>query len=307
VIRQPLDDDAAPTLREEVEHGHAADRHLARELGRPQPRRATAPGGWVDTLAQRPSLAAARERDLVQRAQAGDAAARAQLIEAYMPLIANLSRTYRGDQIHRQELLQEGAVGVLRALERYDADRGVPFWGYATWWVRQAMQQLVSELTRPAVLSDRALRHLARLKQAHRDAMQSTGREPTREQLAQRSGLELGQVDDLLAVERAPKALEQPVSASDGDIGTFGELLVDPMAEGEYERVLAAVEIEELHGLLAGLSDRERQVLRARYGFDDGDERSLRDIGDQLGLSGERVRQIEQRALGKLAAAMAGS
>lgn len=222
-----------------------------------------------------------------------------------MPLIANMARTYRSDQVQRQELLQEGAVGVLRALERYDPQRGVPFWGYATWWVRQAMQQLVSELTRPTVLSDRALRHLARLKQAHRDALQSTGREPSREQLAERAGLDLGQVDDLLAVERAPEPLEAPISGSEGEIGTFGELLVDPMAEDAYERVLAAVEIEELHGLLAGLSDRERRVLRARYGFDDdGGERSLRDIGDQLGLSGERVRQIEQRALGKLAAAM---
>lgn len=297
-------ENTSPTLRQEVEEGHAADRQLADDLGRPQPQRATAPGGWVDNLSRRPSLPTGLERDLVQRAQAGDAAARAQLIEAYMPLIANMARTYRSDQVQRQELLQEGAVGVLRALERYDPQRGVPFWGYATWWVRQAMQQLVSELTRPTVLSDRALRHLARLKQAHRDAVQSSGREPSREQLAQRTGLELGQVDDLLAVERAPKPLEAPISGNDGEIGTFGELLVDPMAEDEYERVLAAVEIEELHGLLAGLSDRERQVLRARYGFDDGDERSLRDIGDQLGLSGERVRQIEQRALGKLAAAM---
>jgi RNA polymerase sigma factor (sigma-70 family) len=300
------DDDGFHTLREEVEQGHAADRRLARALGRPQPQRAAAPGGWVDTLSRRPSLPAGLAHELVERAQAGDAHARAQLIEACMPLIAAMARTYRSDHVQRQELLQEGAVGVLRALELYERKRGVPFWGYATWWVRQAMQQLVSELTRPTVLSDRALRHLARLKQAHREAVQSTGREPSREQLAERTGLALDQVEDLLAVERTPKPLEEPVGASDGDIGTFGELLVDPMAEDEYERVLAAVEIEELHGLLAGLSDRERQVLRARYGFDDGDERSLRDLGDQLGLSGERVRQIEQRALGKLAAAMTG-
>jgi RNA polymerase sigma factor (sigma-70 family) len=296
------DDETTPSLRQEVEHGHAADRRLARALHRPEPRRSTSPGGFVDTFARR-AAPTALDDALVARAQAGDAQARAQLVEAAMPLIAAMARTYRSGQVHRQELLQEGVVGVLRALERYDPQRGVPFWGYASWWVRQAMQQLVSELTRPMVLSDRALRHLARLKQAHRDAVQSTGREPTREQLAERTGLELAQVDDLLAAERAPRPLDAPVVATEGDVGTFGELLVDPMAEDEYERVLAAVEVEELRGLLAGLSDRERQVLRARYGLDGGDERSLRDVGEELGLSGERVRQIERRALGKLGAA----
>jgi DNA-directed RNA polymerase sigma subunit (sigma70/sigma32) len=166
------------------------------------------------------------------------------------------------------------------------------------------MQQLVSELTRPVVLSDRALRHLARLKQAHRDALQHAGREPGRSELAERAGLSLEQVDELLATEGPPRSLEEPVVGEEGDVGTFGELLVDPMAEGEYERVLAAIELEALQTLLAGLSDRERDVLRARYGLDDAEERSLRDVGEQLGLSGERVRQIEQRALGKLATAV---
>jgi RNA polymerase sigma factor (sigma-70 family) len=191
---------------------------------------------------------------------------------------------------------------VLRALERYDPGRGAPFWPFAQWWVRQAMQQLVSELTAPTVLSDRALRHLARLKEAHGQAVSADGREPTRDELASRSGLSADQVDDLLAVERVPRSLDEPVPAADGAVGTFGDLLADPLAEDAYERVLAAIEAQELRTLLSGLSDREREVLRARYGLD-GDEQTLVQIGERLGLSAERIRQLERRALAKLAAA----
>ena len=133
----------------------------------------------------------------------------------------------------------------------------------------------------------------------------SGGVEPSRAELAERSGLSLEQVDALLATEGPPRSLEEPTSGHDGEIGTFGELLADPLADDEYEHVLAAIEVEGLHAMLAGLSDRERLVLRARYGLD-GEEMSLRDVGARLGLSGERVRQIERRALAKLETAAPG-
>jgi RNA polymerase primary sigma factor len=290
----------------ELTRGQALDSALARELGRPAPRRSPAAGAYLHGLPGQSLVPEATERRLVAAAQAGDPRAKAELVAAFMPLISRQAATYRAGAVQRVELLQEGVVGLLRALERYEPERGIPFWGYATFWVRQAMQQLVAELTRPVVLSDRALRHLARLKQAHREALQHEGREPGRAELARRSGLSLDQVDELLATEGPPRSLEEPLVGAEGGIGTFGELLVDPMAEGDYERVLAAIEIEALQTLLAGLSDRERDVLRARYGLDGGEERSLRDVGEQLGLSGERVRQIEQRALAKLATAVHG-
>ncbi len=233
---------------------------------------------------------------LVAAAQAGDRAARAALVEACLPLVGGVARTYRTGHVRREELLQEGVVGVLRALERFDPARGVPFWGYATWWVRQAMQQLVAELTRPVVLSDRALRHLSRLKQAHGEAVRETGREPGRAELAGRARLSLDQVDDLLATAAPAQSLDEPVAGREDGVGTFGDLLVDPLAEAAYEDVLAAIEAEEVRTLLSGLSQRERHVLHARY----EDDRSLREVGETLGLSGERVRQIERRALAKL-------
>ncbi len=253
---------------------------------------------FIGELEREERLGAAREHELVAAAQAGDAAARARLVQEFMPLIASTARVYRDSpSVDRTELLQEGVVGLLRALERYDPGRGVPFWGYATFWVRQAMQQLVSEVTRPLVLSDRALRQLSRVKDAHRSAVQELGHEPGAAELAARTDLTEEQVGGLLAADRPAHSTEAPAVGADGAVGTFGDLLVDPLAEGEYERVLDAIEREQLLELLSGLSDREREILDARY----AQERSLRDVAATLGVSAERVRQLEQRARGKLA------
>jgi RNA polymerase sigma factor (sigma-70 family) len=256
-----------------------------------------------DQITGQGSEALASESRLVEAAQGGDRQAREELVEAFLPLIARVARVYRGSgAITRTELMQEGVVGLLRALERYDPTLGVPFWGYATWWVRQAMQQLIAELTLPMVLSDRALRHLAQLKRAHGEFVQHHGREPTGSELADATALSGAQVDELLALERAPRSIEQPISGSEGELGVFGELLVDPLAEDAYEQLLDHAEIEQVRALLGSLGERERMILRARYGLD-GPEQSLREVGERIGLSGERVRQIENRALGKLRAA----
>jgi RNA polymerase sigma factor (sigma-70 family) len=250
-----------------------------------------------------PALAAELERQLIAAARAGDAQARAELVDAFLPLIASVARLYRcTPSVERLELLQEGVVGLLRAVERYDPARGTPFWAYAKWWVRQAMQQLVSELTRPAVLSDRALRQLARVKEARAQAVTEYGCEPSREELATRTELTLEQLDNLLAIDSVPRSTEDTITGEDGAVGTIGEQLVDPLAEAEYEHVLDESELPELAALLAALSDRERSVLRARYGLD-GEHQTLREIGERLGVSAERVRQLEQRALEKLAVA----
>jgi RNA polymerase sigma factor (sigma-70 family) len=280
------------------------DRSLAAQMRGPEPGDALLHREYLRRLDRRPRLSPQNERELVRAAKAGERAAREALIESFLPLISAVARVYReSPRIERLELVQEGVVGLLRALERYDPDRGIPFWAYASWWVRQAMQQLVAELTRPVVLSDRALRQLARIKDAHRTYLQRYGREPSHAELAAGSDLTPEQVADLIATDRPPHALEEPVASADGDVGTFGELLVDPLAEGEYERALAEIEIEQLRRLLSGLSERERMVLRARFGLGQR-EQTLREIAAGLGLSAERVRQIEQRALGKLRAAV---
>jgi RNA polymerase primary sigma factor len=291
------------TLETESLDARTLDRQLATELRGSPLEGPTSSACHLRELGDRPRLPIATERRLAQAAKDGDRRAREELVEAFLPLIAGVARVYRGSpSITRVELIQEGVVGLLRALERYDPTLGVPFWGYATWWVRQAMQQLIAELTRPAVLSDRTLRHLAQLKRAHGEYLQQHGHEPTGKQLAAGTGLTHAQVGELLALERIPQSMDEPVKGADGDLGAFGELLADPLAEDAYEQLLDYSEIEQIRALLGSLTERERTILRARYGLG-GDEQSLREIGERIGLSGERVRQIENRALGKLRAA----
>jgi RNA polymerase primary sigma factor len=291
------------TIETDSRDARVLDQQLASDLRSGRLNAPTSSAGSLQELGERPRLPAATERRLVQAAKDGDRRAREELVEAFLPLIAGVARVYRGSaSITRVELMQEGVVGLLRALERYDPGLGIPFWGYATWWVRQAMQQLIAELTHPTVLSDRALRHLAQLKRAHGDHLQAHGQEPTGDQLAADTGLSHAQVGELLALERTPQSMDEPVQGADGQLGAFGELLADPLAEDAYEQLLDHSEIEQVRALLGSLNERERTILRARYGLD-GDEQSLRDIGQRIGLSGERVRQIENRALGKLRAA----
>ena len=290
----------------EAERSRALDRAIAQRLDQQQAAVRSVSRGYIHDLGQRGRLPASVEQRLVREAIAGDRSARAELVEAFLPLIGGVARNYRGSpQITRNELMQEGVVGLLRALERYDPTLGVPFWAYASWWVRQAMQQLVAELTRPVVMSDRALRHLSQIKDAHAE-LQRNRDTATLRRLSERTGLQTEQVANLIAADRPPKALEEQIHGEEGEIGTFGELLVDPLAEDAYEQVITSIASSQLRDLLSSLSDRERGVLRARFGLD-GEPESLRDIARRIGVSAERVRQLESRALGKLRAAAIGS
>jgi RNA polymerase sigma factor (sigma-70 family) len=251
-------------------------------------------------------LPGAVERRLVVAAAGGETLAREQLVDQFLPLIGGVARGYRGTAgVDRAELMQDGVVGLLRALERFDPGRGTPFWAYASWWVRQAMQQLVAEMRRPVVLSDRALRQLARVKDARREHVQSEGNEPSNEQLAERTGLGVEQVQRLNAIDRTARGLEEPLGAgADDGAGTIGDMVADATAEDDYERVIGKIASEQVSTLPDWLTERERSILCARYGLD-CDAQTLREIADGLGLSAERVRQIEERALAKLRTAAA--
>jgi RNA polymerase sigma factor (sigma-70 family) len=225
-----------------------------------------------------------------------DPGRREELIDEFRPLIASMARPYcRHGSVERHELMQQGVVGLLEALERYDPELGTPFWAYASWWVRQAMQQVTSELGGPMVLSDRAQRALVRLAQARRAYLQEHRREPTRSELAAAADLDVGHVESLLAADSRARALEERLGDSDDGL-CLGDLVADPQAEDEFERVPVRTAADGVPALLALLSDRERLVVAGRFGLD-GEARTLSDVAGDLGLSAERVRQIEEQAL----------
>jgi RNA polymerase sigma factor (sigma-70 family) len=221
-------------------------------------------------------------------------------VESFLPIIVSVAYAYRrSTRVDLQELTQEGIVGLLTALERFEPDRGVPFWAYAAYWVRQGMQQVVSELARPMVLSDRALRRLARIKDAQRRFEQTHRRSPSSSEMARIVGLPRSQVESLLCTERSPRGLDEPAGGETGDGTTVSELLADPRAREAYERVSERLLAADVPDLLEQLSERERTVVRSRYGIGRR-EHMLREVAPILGVTAERVRQIEQESLAKL-------
>jgi len=240
-------------------------------------------------------LTHAEEVDLSKRAKAGDKRARQRLIEKNLRLVVSVAKKYRGMGLPFEDLIQEGNIGLMKAVEKFDPDRGWRFSTYATWWVRQAVQRAVADKGRtirvPVHMGDK-IRKMAR---AYNEISAEKEREPTDEEVAERLGWTAEQVRDVKGAMPDATSLNQTLS-SDGDSSEIGELIEDERASEVAGTVIGEMEINWLAEAVEQLPERHRHVLIKRYGLGDEQTATLAQLSEELGISRERVRQVQREA-----------
>jgi RNA polymerase primary sigma factor len=244
-----------------------------------------------------PLLTAAEEVALAKRIERGDHAAKERMINSNLRLVVSIAKRYQGSGMALGDLIQEGVIGLNRAVEKFDWRRGFKFSTYATWWIRQACQRAVSNQSATIRVPTHVHERQVKLARARSRLQAATGEEPTVEELAKATGLELHYVEEALGAVEASVSLNQAVG-SDGD-GELGDLFADPTAADPSEEAAEALRRRSVRDALKRLPERDRRVLELRFGFD-GEATSLEQIGRELQMSRERVRQVERDALARL-------
>ncbi|HKP88365.1 MAG TPA: sigma-70 family RNA polymerase sigma factor [Thermoleophilaceae bacterium] len=253
---------------------------------------------FLRDISQRPLLTAAEEVDLAKRIERGDQDAKDRMIEANLRLVVSNAKRYRGAGLPFLDLIQEGILGLIRAVEKFDYRRGFKFSTYATWWIRQAMQRGLQHQARTIRIPVHIGQELSRLRAAERKLGAELGRDPTDAELANALGIDPAHLDELRAAERVPVSLETPVGG-EGE-AELGELLA---AEGPSPLEEVAVELEEesIRRALERLDDTARRVIELRFGLGGREPMTLREVAKIMDLSAEGVRKLERRALRRLA------
>jgi RNA polymerase primary sigma factor len=253
---------------------------------------------FLRDASRRPLLSAAQEVKLTKLIERGDAGAKQAMIESNLRLVVSIAKRYRHQGLPFLDLIQEGTIGLIRAVEKFDWRRGYKFSTYATWWIGQAVARGLADKGRTIRMPVHIVERTQKLNRAEGMLSMELGREPTREEVSERAGLPLAQALAVEAAARASTSLDQPLG--DEDSAHFGDLVAGegPLPEETVEETQRS---EALSGALAILGERERRVIALRFGLYGSEPETLEEVGRQLGVSRERVRQLEVKALKCLA------
>jgi RNA polymerase primary sigma factor len=252
---------------------------------------------YLSHIGQGNLLTHQEEIDLSERAKSGDKKARQRLIEKNLRLVVSVAKKYRGYGLPFEDLIQEGNIGLMKAVEKYDPDRGFRFSTYATWWIRQAVQRAVADKGRTIRVPVHMTEKIRKVSRAYNELSAELEREPSEEEVAGRLGWNLEEVR--LTMEAMPDAtsLDQPVGSDDASAASqLGDFVEDERASDTPGEVMREMETEHLKEAIERLPDRAKYVLVRRYGLDDRDPATLAELGDELQISRERVRQLQREA-----------
>lgn len=254
---------------------------------------------YLNEIGQIPLLSEEEERELGRRSAQGDSSARQKLAEGNLRLVVSLAKHYTGRGVQMMDLIQEGNMGLMRAAEKYDYTMENRFSTYASWWIKEAMQRAIDQQSREIRVPVHVAENMKKVQKISKDLQQKLGRDPLPKEIAERMpGKTEEDVKNILSYLQSPVSLETPVG--DEEENSLGDMVEDKTEATPEEAMNALVQKEEVSELLEALSERERQVIRLRYGLEDGKTHTLEEIGSILNVTRERVRQIEARALEKL-------
>ena len=253
---------------------------------------------YLKEIGKVPLLTAEEEIELAKRLEKGDQAAKEQLCEANLRLVVSIAKRYVGRGMLFLDLIQEGNLGLIKAVDKFDWRKGYKFSTYATWWIRQAITRSIADQARTIRIPVHMVETINKLIRISRQLLQDLGREPTPEEIAEEMELPVEKVREIMKIAQEPVSLETPIGEEEDS--HLGDFIPDDDAPAPAEAAAFSMLKEQLVEVLDTLTDREQKVLRLRFGLDDGRARTLEEVGREFSVTRERIRQIESKALRKL-------